>query len=127
MSDKPHKQFTSSPEQWAKLKPLARQMRHQPTHAEDMLWKRLRNRQVGNAKFRRQHSILGFVVDFVCIERHLVIEVDGSIHEEPDQHAYDLQRQSRLEAAGFQVLRFSNAEVQQHLDEVLEAVGEALQ
>ncbi len=125
MDEKP-KQFTSSLEQWEKLKPLAREMRHQPTAAENALWQRLRKRQVQGAKFRRQHSIEGFIVDFVCIEHHLIIEVDGGIHEIPEQQIYDEQRQAFLEAHGFSVIRFTNGEVLQSIDAVVEAIGDAL-
>jgi very-short-patch-repair endonuclease len=58
---------------WEKLKPIARQMRHEPTLAENALWQRLRNRQIANARFRRQHNIDRFVVDFYCAEVGLII------------------------------------------------------
>ena len=126
MPDEKPDHFTSSSEQWRKLKPHARRMRRNPTSAEDILWQRLRNRQLNGAKFRRQHSIGGFIVDFVCITHKLVIEVDGIVHEEPDQQLYDLERQNYLEGIGFQVLRFSNGEVLQSTDAVLERIGEYL-
>ena len=117
--------FHASPELWAKLKPLARQMRHEPTAAEDALWQRVRGRHVQGAKFRRQYVIERFVVDFVCLEHRLIIEVDGDIHEQ--QPEYDAIRQTFLEAQGFHVLRFSNDEVLQATDHVIKAIGEALQ
>lgn len=123
MDEKPQ-QFTSSAEEWEKLKPLARDMRHKPTPAEDALWQRLRNRRVQGAKFRRQHSIGGYIVDFVCIDHHLIIEVDGDIHEQ--QRDYDAARQSFLEAQGFRVLRFSNGDVLRSLDAVVVVIGETL-
>ncbi|MCK6580998.1 MAG: endonuclease domain-containing protein [Anaerolineae bacterium] len=126
MTDEQHPQFTSSPEQWAKLKPRARQMRHEPTRAEDALWQRIRNRRIGGAKFRRQHAVEGFIVDFVCIERRLIVEVDGDIHTLPDQQAYDQQRQALLESRGFRVLRFANADVLQSIEAVAEVIGETL-
>jgi 5-methyltetrahydrofolate--homocysteine methyltransferase len=126
MTDEQHPQFTSSSEQWETLKPLARHMRHQPTRAEDVLWQWLRNRRVGGAKFRRQHTIKKFIVDFVCIEQHLIIEVDGSIHEQPEQAEYDQQRQALLESYGFRVLRFTNAEVLQSTEEVVNVIRQAL-
>ena len=124
MTEEQPPQFTSSPEQWEKLKPLARHMRHTPARAEDVLWQRIRNRRIGGVKFRRQHAIEGFVVDFVCIERRLIIEVDGDIHEEPDQQAYDQQRQAVLESRGFRVLRFTNEEVLHSIEAVTEVIGE---
>src|SRR5688500_17970966 len=94
--DKPFVPFTSSKDQWKALKPFARTMRNVPTPAEQRLWEQLRNRGTG-AKFRRQHAIEGFIVDFVCIEHKLIIELDGSIHDEPDQKLYDETRQSQLQ------------------------------
>ena len=127
MSDDSRPQFTSSPKQWDKLKPLAREMRHEPTAAEAIVWQRIRNRRIGGAKFRRQHSIDGFIVDFVCIEHRLIIEVDGAIHEQAEHKGYDAQRQTWLESRGFRVLRFTNAEVVQSIEAVAEMIGEALE
>ncbi len=126
MTDERDPTFTSTPQQWGKLKPLAREMRHAPTHAEDELWQRIRNRRIGGAKFRRQHAVEGFIVDFVCMENRLIIEVDGDIHDLPDQQAYDHERQHVLEAKGFRVLRFTNGDVLQSLDAVAKGIGEAL-
>lgn len=117
--------FHAPPELWDRLKPLARQMRHEPTPAENALWQRIRNRRVAGAKFRRQYAIERFIVDFVCLEHRLIIEVDGSIHEQ--QQEYDAVRQAFLEAQGFRVLRFTNGEVLQALDAVVEVIGEGLQ
>jgi very-short-patch-repair endonuclease len=122
MNDERPSQFTSSTNQWEKLKPLAREMRHEPTAAEDRLWQRIRNRRIGDAKFRRQHTIEGFIVDFVCIEYHLIIEVDGAIHDNEDQHAYDQQRQELLESIGFRVLRFTNEDIMQSLEATLKVI-----
>jgi len=126
MPDDQRPQFTSSPQQWRNLQQRALDMRHEPTAAEDTLWQRIRNRQIENAKFRRQHSVEGFVVDFVCIERILVIEVDGEIHEQSDQKAHDAERQAILESRGFCVVRFTNAEVLQSLETVAETIAKAL-
>jgi very-short-patch-repair endonuclease len=126
MADDQPAQFTSSPEQWGKLKPVAREMRHQPTAAEDTLWQRIRNRRLSEAKFRRQHTVEGFVVDFICIDQKLIIEVDGEIHKQADQQDYDIERQAILEARGFRVLRFSNHEVLQSLEAVAQTIAENL-
>jgi very-short-patch-repair endonuclease len=126
MSDEPHPQYTAPPPQWEKLKPLAREMRHAPTAAENALWQQLRSRQIGGAKFRRQHAIEGFIVDFPCIPQRLVIEVDGDVHERLDQQQYDRERQQIIEAKGFRVLRFSNDEIQHSLDDVIECIRHAL-
>ncbi len=65
-------------------------------------------------------------MDFVCIERRLIIEVDGSVHNQPDQQAYDAYRQAALEAFGFRILRFTNSDVLQSLDAVAEIIARAL-
>jgi very-short-patch-repair endonuclease len=116
--------YHATPELWRKLKPLARQMRHEPTPAEHQLWQNLRGRRLNGAKFRRQYSIERFIVDFICLEHRLIIEVDGSIHDE--QQEYDQIRQEFLERAGFKVLRFTNGDVFQRLNGVLEVIGEAI-
>ncbi|MBZ0317730.1 MAG: endonuclease domain-containing protein [Anaerolineae bacterium] len=114
--------FDTSPELWEELKPLARQMRHEPTLAESKLWQELRNRRCCNAKFRRQHAIERFIVDFCCLEAMVIIEVDGPIHEyTPEQ---DATRQAYLEALGFVVLRFMNDEVLSEMRGVLERIAE---
>ncbi|MBN1921427.1 MAG: DUF559 domain-containing protein, partial [Anaerolineae bacterium] len=110
----------AAPELWAKLKPLARQMRHEPTPAEDLLWQRLRNRQLANTKFRRQHVIERFIVDFYAAEARLVIEVDGPIHDYTQ--GQDAIRQEYLESLSLRVIRFSNDQVLHHLDDVLDHI-----
>ena len=116
--------WQTSPELWEKLKPLAIQKRKEPTEAENALWEKLRDRQINNAKFRRQHSIDRFIVDFYCSEAHLIIEVDGSIHEYTQDE--DKLRQEFLESLGHQVIRFSNEEVLNSIDKVLEKIKTAL-
>jgi phosphoribosylformylglycinamidine synthase len=116
--------FHASATQWSSHKPLARQMRHAPTPAEDALWQHLRNRQVNGAKFRRQYAMEYFIVDFVCLERRLIVEVDGPVHDQ--QPEYDAERQGILELKGFRVLRFTNEEVFHVLPVVLAAIAEAL-
>ena len=114
---------TSSPALWAKLKPLARQMRHDPTPAENALWQRLRNRQINNLKFRRQHSIDRFIVDFYCADAQLVIEVDGSVHDYTPEE--DAIRQEFLETMGLRVLRFQNDSVLRNIGAVIAAIQDA--
>ena len=114
----------TSPALWEKLKPLARQMRHEPTAAELALWQRLRARAILNCKFRRQHSIDRFIVDFLCMEAALIIEVDGEIHQYTADE--DAIRQEFLESLGFRVLRFSNEQVLQEMSEVLAQIQENL-
>ena len=126
MPDDKAKNLTVAQGHCDKLKPLAREMRHIPTPAEDQLWQAIRGRRLNGAKFRRQHAIDAFIVDFVCIEHQLIIEVDGTVHEEPDQQLYDAERQARLEGLGFRMLRFTNGEIVRSLPGVLEVIGEML-
>ena len=87
----------------------ARQMRAEPTSAEAHLWKELRKRQVGGFKFRRQHIIHIFIVDFYCPEARLAVEIDGPVHRK--QVEYDREREICLKEMGYQVLRFCNENV----------------
>jgi very-short-patch-repair endonuclease len=98
----------------------ARHLRKNMTDAEQALWQQLRFRQVLGYKFRRQHPIGPYICDFVCLEKMLVIEVDGGQHLERKQ--YDNQRDNFLELYGFIVLRFWNHEVLLQRDSVLEAI-----
>ena len=90
-------------------KDAARELRGNQTDAEGVLWNALRNRQLLNLKFRRQHPIGNYIADFCCIEKGLIIELDGSQHEE--RASYDEERTKWLKEHGFQVLRFWNHEV----------------
>ncbi|MEO8609058.1 MAG: endonuclease domain-containing protein [Chloroflexota bacterium] len=110
---------------WAKIKPLARQMRHIPTPAENALWQRLRRKGVAEVGFRRQHPIDRVIVDFYCHEARLVVEVDGSIHEYTQEE--DALRQEFIESLGLRVIRFSNANVLQHLEGVLMVIAEVVE
>ena len=87
----------------------ARVLRRTMTDAEQALWRVLRSRQLEGFKFRRQHSIGRYVVDFVCLERKLIVEVDGGHHAE--QADVDAERTAYLEDKGFHVIRFWNNEV----------------
>lgn len=106
---------------WAKMRAIARQHRTEPTLAEQLLWKAIRNRQIGDLKFRRQHVIERFIVDFCCTEYGLIIEVDGEYHQYTQTEDYI--RQTYLESLGYQVLRFTNEMVFEKLSEVLAAIG----
>ncbi len=95
-------------------------MRRQQTLAESILWQRIRKQQVKGVKFRRQLAIERFIVDFCSLALHLIIEVDGLIHQYTK--AEDAIRQEFLESRGFRVLRFSNAEILQDVDRVIEII-----
>ena len=92
------------------------------TEAEKILWAELRRRQIARCKFRRQYSIMGFVVDFYCPEKRLVIEVDGGYHRGKDQIDYDKARQALLEILNICFLRFTNDEVLNDLDLVTQKI-----
>lgn len=95
----------------------ARSLRRTMTPPEAKLWSRLRNGQLGRFKFRRQHEIGNFIVDFCCAETTLVIELDGDSHTA--QEEYDEMRTRKLNEQGYQVIRFTNRDVLQNLDGVL--------
>lgn len=113
--------WRTTPTLWEKLRPLARQKRKEPTEAEERLWKSLRNRQLSGYKFRRQHGIERFIVDFYCAEAGLVLEVDGPIHEY--QYEEDKIREIFIKSQGLQLLRFSNEDVLNNLDSVLKVIS----
>ncbi len=103
---------------------LPRKLRNAMTDAEIRLWQRLRGGQIANFKFRRQHPFLNYVLDFVCLERRLIVEVDGGQHLDNQR---DQLRDKRLREAGFEVLRFWNNQVLQEIDAVVEVIWAALQ
>jgi very-short-patch-repair endonuclease len=117
-------QWKTPPRLWAKLRPLAQQMRREPTPAEHKLWQRLRRNQIHGVRFRRQHSIERFIVDFYCARARLIVEVDGPVHQYTQQE--DAIRQAFLEQQGFQVLRFTNLDVFNNLDAVVEQIAAAV-
>jgi len=103
---------------------FARKLRRGQTEAEQRLWSRLRAHQLEGLKFRRQEPIGPYIVDFVCLERSLIIEVDGGQHaENADQ---DAERSAWLRAEGFEVIRFWNHDVLRETDAVVEAIRDAL-
>jgi very-short-patch-repair endonuclease len=113
------------PHLWNLLDPVVKQMRREPTLAEQVLWAELRGRKICGKKFRRQHAVDRFVVDFLCPEAALIIEIDGPIHQL--QIEQDLERQHSLTQMGFHFLRFSNDQVLHHLDVVTAQIRQALE
>ena len=106
-------------------KSRARKLRENQTDVENKLWSELRGRQLSGVKFRRQHPIGPFIVDFCCVERGLVVELDGGQHV--DRSAADERRTRVLKRLGYRVLRFWDNEVLSNLDGVLERVSEVLE
>jgi len=104
------------------LKNFAKKNKENPTLAEAILWKELRGKKLDNYKFRRQHIIGSFIADFVCISKKLIIEIDGLIHQHPDNKLSDAARTIELNQSGFKVLRFSNDEVVNETERVLNKI-----
>ncbi|CAG0998898.1 hypothetical protein GPROT1_03704 [Gammaproteobacteria bacterium] len=102
----------------------ARELRQPQTPAEIKLWSRLRNRQIDDLKFRRQHPIGHFIIDFYCAEAKLCIEIDGDSHAEPDQAVYDAARTQWLTDEGYRVIRFTNREVFKEFEAVLQSIAD---
>ena len=103
----------------------ARQLRKNQTDAEKSLWQHLRRRQIDGWRFRRQHPIGNYIVDFFCFEKGLVVEIDGGQHSE--QVDYDEERTKWLESQGYRVLRFWNNEVLREIEAVKQVIWEELQ
>ncbi len=106
-------------------KDKARQLRKNPTEAEQALWRHLRLRQMGGHKFRRQQPLGLYIVDFVCLERRLIIELDGGHHS--SQEVGDSERSVWLESQGFCVLRFWNNDVMREIDAVKTIILQTLE
>ncbi|MEK6154596.1 endonuclease domain-containing protein [Flavobacteriaceae bacterium 3-367] len=101
-----------------------KELRNNLTPAEAYLWNYLKGRQRQGRKFRRQHGIENFIVDFYCYEEKLVIELDGEVHNHPDRIIYDAKRSKRLMQLGNTVLRFENKMVFENLSSVLNKIAE---
>ncbi len=102
----------------------ARKMRHKPVTMEKLFWSEVRNRKLGGYKFKRQFLIGPYIVDFVCVEHKLIVELDGPFHAA--RSAYDAARDAFLEARGFRVLRFANDYAADDIGIVLVTVQNAL-
>ena len=110
MSRNDGKYNTASPDRYLLLKDFALKNKRFPTAAEKLLWEHLRAKKL-SVKFNRQHIIGDYIADFVCIEKKLVVEVDGGYHSEYEQIDKDEFRTERLNKMGFDVIRFSNENV----------------
>src|SRR5207248_5344880 len=89
----------------------AKQLRHDQTEAEVFVWSQLRSRRFSGFKFRRQHPLGNYIVDFVCLDRRIIVELDGGQHNELNHRAYDARRDAWLKQEGFEVLRYWNSDV----------------
>jgi very-short-patch-repair endonuclease len=120
MQQHPREYKTKLPQYLLKL---IREFRKHPTDAEQMLWECLRARRLNGFKFRRQHPIGRYVVDFYCHDARLVVEVDGDIHDVPDQVAYDQVREQELQALDLTILHFRNERIKNELAQVLAEIA----
>ncbi len=118
---------TADPQMYSAMKKFAREMRYEKaTPAEQILWEALSNKKLEGYKFRRQHIIGPFIADFLCLRHRLIIELDGLIHQRPENKKSDEERTRWLNKQGFSVIRFTNKEVEQNLDEVLNQIVKKL-
>ncbi len=108
------------------LKKYAEELRAKPTQAEDVLWKLLKTKKLAGHKFRRQHIIGNYITDLVCLDRRLVIEIDGLIHQLPENKESDEIRTNWLNEQGFKVLRVTNEQVLSKTEETLELISSTL-
>ena len=103
----------------------AKMNRRYMTPAESALWECLRNKNLG-VRFRRQHPVFNYIPDFVCLEKQLVVEVDGGYHFIGNQQVSDDERTQYLNQYGFEVIRFTNDEVLGNIDEVLDRIKKVI-
>lgn len=115
----------ASPDRYLLLKEFAKINKQHPTEAESVLWEFIRANQLW-FKFNRQYIIGDYIVDFVCLEKALVLEVDGAYHSEYEQIEKDKNRTDHLQNLGFKVLRFTNDEVMQDIEGVLQTIRDKL-
>ena len=104
----------------------SRRLRAEATAAEEILWQALRGDRLDGFRFRRQHAIGRFVLDFYCPARKIAIEIDGGVHDEPDQAARDEARTQALEAQGIAVFRLRNEQVVNDVQGAVEQVRKAV-
>ena len=110
--------YTNRPRQ----KAIRRRLRRDATPAEQRLWQMLRAKRLGGYTFRRQHGVGSYVLDFFCASEKLAVELDGSVHDDPQRAAYDAERTRSLESLGIRLIRFTNTELFRAPDVVAEAI-----
>ena len=113
---------TADPLLYGLLKDFSKRMRNNPTKAEEVLWNCLSSKKLEGFKFRRQHIIGSFITDLVCLKKGLIIEIDGLIHQLPENKFSDSERTQWLNTQGFEVIRFTNDEVLTQIDTVLDTI-----
>ena len=100
----------------------AKELKHPMTEAERLLWDKIRNRKLHGLKFRRQHPLHYYIADFYCHEKRLVIEVDGGIHLDAEVMEHDENRSAELDRLGITVIRFTNDQIFNQLEQALEKI-----
>ena len=100
----------------------ARNLRKNMTKQERILWKLLRKKSINNLKFRRQYPIGNYIVDFICNEKNLIIEIDGGQHNEDQNIIYDQVRTKYLESKGYKVIRFWNNDIDNNIEGVYQEI-----
>ena len=110
--------YGASPEIFKRASELRKNM----TNAEKALWSALRKKQIQGKKFRRQHPVSRYIVDFYCHQLKLAIEVDGGIHNKTEQKEHDTGRSYELRQLGIKVIRFTNDQIFQNLNEVIKEI-----
>lgn len=116
---------TADPMLYGVLKDNARMNKQKPTDAESILWNFLRRKQLG-VLFRRQYIVDTYIVDFICLSKQLVVEVDGKYHTSIEQQELDQKRDTRLQELGYTILRFSNEEVIAQPETVIEKIKQKI-
>jgi very-short-patch-repair endonuclease len=106
-----------------KYKMLRRNLRNNSTPAEAALWTILKGSQIAGMKFRRQHSVGPYILDFYCPAEKIAVELDGAVHDDPLRSEHDWQREEYLKSQGITVIRFENRDVFQNRDFVLQTIA----
>ncbi|WP_262028869.1 endonuclease domain-containing protein [Microvirga sp. Mcv34] len=109
------------------LRSFAKEQRSLPTRAEDLFWQQVRAGRFHGYKFKRQVPIAPYIVDFLCAEARVIVELDGTPHDTPERRAHDERRDAFLRSQGFQVLRFSNDLMLGNGNLVLDSVRQAIE
>jgi len=109
-----------------KLKPLARTLRNNMTDAEQLVWSKIRRKQIGEVQFYRQKNIGHYIVDFYCPKGKLIVELDGGQHYENEGMKKDQERDRHLQGLGLTVLRFSDLDVLKNIDGVVQRIQDHL-
>ena len=116
---------TATPARYMRVQEFAKKNKQHPTEAEKLLWECLRGKNLW-FKFNRQHIVGDYIVDFICIEKSLVVEVDGGYHSEYEQIQKDEMRTESLRRMGFRVIRFANEDVYGRIQDVIDKIKEEL-